>query len=162
MLCLSLQQPYAWLVLQRNYEDNPKKPLKPIENRDWPLPTKNGRIKCPQRVLIHASLTMYPGANLEEIHRLMTASQWLRHRETLHSIWNMWESYKSRPHLLKRFKYFGRILGSVAITGQVTESDDPWFFGPYGFSMEYPELLAPPIPYRGMLKFFEVPEHLLV
>ena len=155
MFCLSLQEPYAWLILQRAYEDDPKKPLKPIENRDWPLPKS---FKVPQRILIHASLTMYPGADLQEIHRIMTASQWLRHRAALHSIWNLWESYRSRPQELKKFGYFGHILGSVVITGQVTESDDRWFFGPFGFTLEYPELLPVPIPYRGMLKFFDVPE----
>lgn len=153
MFYLSLQEPYAWLVLQRANEDDPKQPLKPIENRVWPLP-KNFTV--PQRVWIHASLTMYPGASLEELHTIMTASQYIRVRKSLHFIFELWESFRGRPGILKHIEYFGHILGSVVITGQVTESDDPWFTGPYGFALEYPELLAKPIPYRGQLKFFEV------
>ncbi|MDP2730550.1 MAG: hypothetical protein Q8O55_08700 [Dehalococcoidales bacterium] len=153
MLCLSLQQPYASLVLWRAYEDDPKKPLKPIENRDWPLPKS---FKVPQRVLIQASLTWYPGARLEDLQLLMMPSQWARVQEELCVMFGVWQRDKSRPADIKQSKYFGHILGSVVITGQVTESDDPWFFGPFGFTCEYPELLPKPIPYKGYFKFFEV------
>ncbi len=150
MLCLSFQQPYAFLVLQRAYLDDPKKPLKPIENRDWPLPKT---FKVPQRVLIHASLTMYPEATLEELRPLLLPTQRFNYWATIRQIF---ETYKSRPIKLRQSPYFGHILGSVVITGCVTESDDPWFFGKYGYTLEYPEMLAKPIRYKGQLKFFEV------
>jgi hypothetical protein len=154
MLCLSLQEPYAWLILQRAYKDDPKKPLKPIENRGWPLP-KN--FKVPQRVLIHASLTMYPECRgIEDIIGKMTESQWYRERVTLNRMFDFWERYKHKPDKIRQIKYFGHILGSVIITGCVTESGDPWFFGPYGFTLAYPVMLPMPIPYKGQLKFFPV------
>ncbi len=146
--CLSLQQPYASLILWRANKDDPKMPLKPIENRKWPLPRD---FELPQRVLIHASLTMYPGATLERIHALMTPAQWSEHGVELQEIFRHGELNRG-----KKSRWFGHILGSVVITGQVTESDNPWFFGPYGFSMEYPELLAKPVPYKGRLGFFPV------
>lgn len=52
MKCLSYQQPYAWLILQGAHEDDPHKPLKPIENRDWPLP--RGFV-LPQRTLVQTT-----------------------------------------------------------------------------------------------------------
>lgn len=77
MLALSLQQPYAWLILQRAYEADPHMPLKPIENRDWPFP---GNLKLPERIFIHASLTMYD-VSIHQIRDKLTASQWKRYWE---------------------------------------------------------------------------------
>ena len=153
MLCLSVQEPSAWLILQRANPDEPKTPLKSIENRDWPLPKS---FVVPQRVLIHASLSLYPGVRLGDLQSLMSPIQWLRHREDIQSIFQWGEQFRGQPEKLRSQKYFGHILGSVVITGCVTESDSPWFFGPYGFTLEYPEMLAKPIPYRGKLNFFEV------
>jgi len=152
MKALSLQEPYAWLVLQRDYEDDPRKPLKPIENRKWRLPKT---FQVPQRIWIHASMTMYD-VNVEEIRAKMTASQWLRCKDYLHSIYREYETYHNRDRKwLQRIGYFGCLLGSIVITGQVTESDSPWFFGPYGFTLEYPEPLPKSIPCRGMYGFFD-------
>lgn len=168
MKAISLQQPYAWLVLQRAYDDDPHRVLKPVENRSWALPSERV-FPIPQRVYIHASLGMYE-ANLQEIRDLMTATQWLRQREALHSIYGLWESYKNRKDELKKFRYFGHLLGKVTVTGQMMESfgkrivvsgsipdiDSQWFFGPYGFGLTDPEVLEKPIPYRGALGFFNV------
>jgi hypothetical protein len=168
MYGLSLKQPYAWLILQRAYEDDPHKPIKPVENRSWLLPSEQV-FPLPQRIYVHASLGMYD-ASLQEIKDLMTATQWLRQREALHAIYGLWETYKSRRDELRKFRYFGHILGKVTITGQMGESlgkrivirgripdiDSPWFFGPYGYGLEDPEILAEAIPYRGALKFFNV------
>ncbi|MDO8634914.1 MAG: hypothetical protein Q7R34_01530, partial [Dehalococcoidia bacterium] len=112
--------------------------------------------KVPQRVFIHASLTMYPGASLEELRPLLLPTQRFNHWATIRRIFDTWNAYRGRPEVLKKDRYFGHILGSVVITGQVTESTDPWFFGPFGFTMEYPELLPKPIPWKGYFKFFEV------
>jgi hypothetical protein len=48
----------------------------------------------------------------------------------------------------------GGIIGKVKITGCVSESDSPWFSGPFGFTLADPE----PLPFRacrGQLFFFQ-------
>jgi len=47
----------------------------------------------------------------------------------------------------------GGIIGHVVITGCVDESESPWFFGPYGFTLSN----ATPLPFtpcKGSLSFF--------
>jgi hypothetical protein len=110
---------------------------KDIENRDWYTGFRG-------RVAIHSSskLTM---ADLEDCHEFL-----------VHSI----------PHLsLERFKRaslpLGSILGTVEITGCVRQSESPWFFGKYGFVLRNPQPLAKPIPIKGHLGFWDVPDDLL-
>ena len=50
----------------------------------------------------------------------------------------------------------GAIIGEVTITGCVSDSDSPWFCGPYGFTLEEPVAYETPIPCRGQLGFFSV------
>jgi len=179
---ISLQQPYAYLILERYYQDNPKKPLKPIENRAWPLPST---FRIPQRIWVHASLSLYD-VRLSEIKQIMTASQWTRCKDSLHAIYREYESYHNDKKWLQRLGKFGCLLGTIVITGQMKKEREeplfatgkqsmgdkqreleyirsvdspyfsPWFFGPYGYILEYPEKLPKPIPYRGALGFFEV------
>lgn len=49
----------------------------------------------------------------------------------------------------------GGIVGVAHMTGCVSESPSPWFFGPYGFVIKGATPI-PFIPYKGMLKFFKV------
>lgn len=51
----------------------------------------------------------------------------------------------------------GGIVGSVEIVACVTESNSPWFGGPYGFVLRDPKPL-PFFPCKGALWFFEVKE----
>jgi len=51
----------------------------------------------------------------------------------------------------------GGIVGAATLTDCVTTSDDPLFFGPYGFVMADPEPLSFR-PLRGHLGFFDVPD----
>ena len=53
----------------------------------------------------------------------------------------------------------GALLGTVKITGCVTESDSEWFSGPYGFTLADPAPHLHPIPCRGRLGFFQAPGH---
>lgn len=180
---LSLQQPYAYLILERYREDNPQKPLKPVENRPRPLPRT---FELPQRIWIHASLSLYD-VTISELKQLMTASQWLRCKDHLHAIYREHYTYRNDKRWLQRLGMFGCLLGTVVITGQMRKNANPtpsfetirpsmgdterelnyldsidspcrspWFFGPYGYTLESPEKLPEPIPYRGALGFFEV------
>lgn len=56
----------------------------------------------------------------------------------------------------------GGIVGSVEIVGCVRWSNSPWFFGPWGFVLRNPRALAEPIPWKGQLGFFEVPDDVLL
>lgn len=60
---------------------------------------------------------------------------------------------------------FGAILGSVEVYDCVElrtpMRDDVWACGPYCLLLRAPEQLKKPIPYRGALGLFEVPDHIL-
>ncbi len=54
------------------------------------------------------------------------------------------------------------IFNEVDIVDCVTESKSPWFItGNYGFVLANPKLYQKPIPYKGMLGFFEVPDEVV-
>jgi hypothetical protein len=53
----------------------------------------------------------------------------------------------------------GGIVGQVEITGCVSKSTSPWFFGKYGFILANPISLEY-IPFKGQLGFFEVPRNI--
>jgi hypothetical protein len=156
MKALSLQEPYAWLIVQKTYGT---KPIKDVENRRWKLPKE---FKIPQRIYVHASLTMYD-VSLQNIMELMSAVQWLEQRDALHAMYSLWETYKSRREELKKFRYFGHIIGEVDITGckyRFPDENDNLYSrwamaGQYGFTLANPVLYKNPISYKGQLKFFE-------
>jgi hypothetical protein len=52
----------------------------------------------------------------------------------------------------------GFILGTVEVYDCVKQSDSPWFFGEYGFLLRDPRPLAVPIPIKGRLGFWDLPE----
>jgi hypothetical protein len=55
----------------------------------------------------------------------------------------------------------GVIVGTAIVTGYVRESDDPWFFGPYGWLLEDVVALEAPVICRGAQGLWKVPEGLL-
>lgn len=151
MKALSLTQPMAWAIFHG----------KDVENRNW-----NTHYRGP--LLIHASMK-FDAAHL----------QWLKDNQG-----------KLGITLPNRF-YHGALLGIVtlervmrkgsqeAIIGVPapsigdqereleclrkanSEYFSPWFFGPYGFVLKDAKPLSEPIPYRGMLGLFEVPDAIL-
>ena len=48
------------------------------------------------------------------------------------------------------------IIGEVDIVDCVTQSDSPWFVGPYGLVLRNPVAYTEPIPMKGRLGLFEV------
>lgn len=109
---------------------------KDIENRSWPTKVRG-------RVLVHAA-------------KGMTRDEY---DEVVNVLWTMTHNPLALPpeyeHLAR-----GGIIGSVEIVDCVTESDSPWFFGPYGFKLANPQPL-PFVPLKGHLGFFEVAPTLL-
>ncbi len=119
MKCISLRQPWAWLVFHG----------KDIENRSWPTSHRGS-------LLIHASL------------------KYDREGE----LWVSKNFPKIRiPTDLPR----GVIIGRVEITDCVSASKSRWFFGPCGFVLKNPVEFRKPIPYKGWLGIFDVPEKIL-
>ena len=104
---------------------------KDIENRTWPLPDKMRG----QRIYVHAGKKIDLDAPLRFCAALA-------------------------PNPDNRL---GAIIGEVTIVGyidDVTETPNlsEWFEGPYGFVLADPKAYEKPIPCRGRLGFFELPE----
>lgn len=53
------------------------------------------------------------------------------------------------------------IVGTVIISGCVTQSASPWFCGPFGWSLSSPVMLPAAIPCSGAQGFWEVPPDVL-
>lgn len=131
--CLSVRQPWAWLIVNG---------FKPIENRTW-------RTRFRGRILIHAG-------------RQMTCEEWrsaaafaVERCEVPHE--HFYESGAAHFSCLDR----GGIVGSVEIVDCVDEHDSSWFVGPFGFVLRDPRARAF-TPYRGALTIFQVPEAALL
>ncbi len=131
MKALSIRAPWWWFILHGG---------KDIENRD--LPTKfRGKI------YVHASRFF----NLGDI--------------TIDSQFAAGIA-RGNGHAGAEFTYRqlkesgGCIVGTVDIVDCVKSSDSPWFFGDYGFVLANPVALKMPIPFKGALGFFEVPDEI--
>lgn len=129
MKALSIRQPWAWAILYAG---------KDIENRDW-------RCRLRGRVLVHASQGMtfneYDGA-LNFMHGVSETHPFPRGL-TL-----------PRAAALTR----GALVGSVEIVDCVSQSASPWFMGTIGFVLRNPVAFKQPVPFKGSLGFFDVPD----
>ena len=54
----------------------------------------------------------------------------------------------------------GAIIGSVEIVDCVQDSDSPWFMGKYGFILARPRRLGEPVPCKGALSFWNIPQNI--
>jgi hypothetical protein len=113
---------------------------KGVENRSWPTSYRG-------RIIIHAALSW----NKEHY-------KWLVDNQVRLGI--------SVP--LEYEFFYGSLMfqsqcliGEVDIVDCVTKSDSPWFFGPYGFVLANAVEYKKPIPYRGRLKLFDVPDSIV-
>lgn len=104
---------------------------KDIENRSWPTKVRG-------TIAIHASKGM--------THKEYVDCYYLAARQGI--------KLPSLPDLQR-----GGIVGTADIVDCVSESDSPWYFGEYGFTLTNAKPL-PFVPLLGKLGFFEVPEEL--
>ncbi|MDE2106620.1 MAG: ASCH domain-containing protein [Patescibacteria group bacterium] len=111
--------------------------IKDIENRDWP--TKQRGI-----VAVHSS------AKLERAEM----------KSACDLLMQICIPFSARRFQDEKFPT-GSILGTVEIVDCVAESDSLWFFGKYGFVLQNPVAFDVPIPCRGALGFWNVPENIL-
>jgi hypothetical protein len=129
MKCLSVRAPW-WLAILRFGKD--------IENRDWSTRLRG---------------TVY-----------LHASSWFRPREILQDIDSIAHICKvtGQPFFGMLIDYLkagcGRIVGKVDIVDCVSQSSSPWFFGKFGFVLANPVAFERPIPFKGALGFFDVPD----
>lgn len=132
MKAISVRQPWAWLIVNG---------FKDIENRTWTT-----RFRGP--VLIHAS----KGMTNEEYEDV---EAWLGNGDQ-DDVGALEITLPDRK-IIER----GGIVGIANITGCVSESMSPWFFGPYGFVMREQRVL-PFTPMRGALGFFDCPDFVVM
>lgn len=135
MQALSVRAPWWWAILHLG---------KDIENRDWPTRFRG-------RVLLHASSWF----RLAEIHEDLADIRRIRERA---NVAPLSPALTITPRMLRNAG--GALVGSVEIVNCVPTSTSPWFFGKYGFQLRNPVAFTRPIPYRGQLGFFDVPDRL--
>jgi hypothetical protein len=131
MKALSIRAPWWWFILHAG---------KDIENRDWPT-------KFRGTVYLHASkwwrldevagdtddaVGIYDGSGYKSPHKNEVSYRQMRDAG-------------------------GCIVGTVDIIDCVSESTSPWFFGGYGFVLANPVAFETPIPCKGALGLFTVP-----
>lgn len=61
------------------------------------------------------------------------------------------EIYSQKYNIMK---WCGHIIGMVEVVDCVTESDSPWFVGPFGFVLANPVAFSVTAPCKGRLGFF--------
>ena len=128
MKALSVRAPWWWFILHGG---------KDIENRDWP--------------------TRFRGTHY------LHAGKWFRDEEVYYD-WQFAAGLGEDILVPSGFtladlrQSCGCIVGKVDIVDCVSRSRSPWFFGKYGFVLANPVAFEKPIPFKGALGFFDVPE----
>jgi hypothetical protein len=130
--CLSVQQPWAWLIVNG---------FKDVENRDWATSYRGP-------VLIHAGSRVDGNwFNIGELYdRPLAALDIVPH-------FDMPERQQDYPTRA--------IVGMATLVDVVTASTSPWFVGRYGFIFIDAKPFNQPVPYSGSLKLFDVEREVL-
>jgi hypothetical protein len=93
-------------------------------------------------------------------HKLIENRKWrteYRGELFIHAAAKWYDGPEAAPWLEDRDRLpRGVVLGSVELADVITQSDSPWFTGPFGFVLRNPKRLRRPIPLRGQLFIFEV------
>jgi hypothetical protein len=125
---LSVRAPWWWFILHGG---------KDIENRDW-YTNRRGT------VLLHAGKWWKD----EEVYYEWMSVVGIAPSVVVHAGLTLADLRSS----------CGCIVGKVDIVGCVSESPSNWFGGKYGFVLANPVAFAKPIPFKGALGFFDVPD----
>jgi hypothetical protein len=130
MKALTIRQPWAWAIINAD---------KDIENRSWPTRFRG-------TLAVHAAVTLprydYEDS-IEELNDILLTTR------------NSKIKIPTFDELVR-----GAILGTVAIIDCVEDSESPWFQGDYGFVLANPKQLPKPIPCKGALNFWNIPENI--
>ena len=141
MKALSIRQPWAWAVLHAG---------KDIENRDWQ--TTNPALRFRGRCVVQAGA--FPGVRVWN-------ERW---SEYCAAVLNFPREACPDPEpLIPLFDQltFGALLGTVEVVEVVTNHPSHWFFGPVGLVLREPRPFPHPVPCKGELGFFDVPDRII-
>ena len=130
MKALSVRAPWWWFILHGG---------KDIENRDWHTNFRG-------TVYLHASKWFSLGEVGDD------SSTAIRMAKE-----DGWQG-KAEVTFRQMRDCGGCLVGKIDIVGCTTWSDSPWFMGKYGFMLENPVVFERPIPFKGALGFFDVPD----
>lgn len=133
MKALSVRAPWWWAILHG----------KPVENRDWATNFRG-------RIYLHAS-KFWKQSDIED---------------DLDDVQEMaiLDSLKMpEPDLTAMRAAGGCIVGSVEITDciRTNKINSAFFVGDYGFVLANPITFTRPIPFKGALGFFDVPDEIV-
>ena len=142
MKALSVRAPWWWFILHC---------AKDIENRDWPTGYRG-------TVLLHAS-KWWKQDEAEDDFDYAVGCYEEANNVTMNL--DITEPEVALETLRKIRSSGGCIVGMVDIVDCVKESESPWFFGEYGFALRKPVAFEKPIPFRGALGFFNIPDSIL-
>ena len=131
MKALSVRAPWWWAILHG----------KPVENRDW-YTNQRGRI------WLHASRHW----SRTEIEEDLEDIEFMAEKDGLQL---------PKVRLDDMLDSCGALVGTVEITGCVTDHPSAFFVGKFGFVLRDPVILPKPIPFKGALGFFDVPDSIL-
>lgn len=143
---ISIRAPWWWAVLHLR---------KDIENRVW-------RSDFRGPVLLHASKWYRPQVVMEDAEDaalMLRRSSGYSPPDSLFPKDAAGKPIRRLTHDMLR-PSCGCIVGMVDVVDCVSRRNSPWFVGPYGFVLWGPVALNNPIPCKGMLGFFTVPEEI--
>jgi hypothetical protein len=129
MKALSVRAPWWWFILHGG---------KDIENRNWATSFRG-------TIYLHASSWWKKDEVIRDIATAIEIAGWFDQRDR-------W------PKLREMHAHRGCIVGKVDIVGCVEYGPSPWLFGRYGFVLANPVAFERPVPFKGALGFFDVPD----
>jgi hypothetical protein len=133
MKALSVRAPWWWAILHG----------KPVENREW-FTSQRGRI------LLHASKFW----KFDEVQDDWRDVVYMAEKDGL----TLPPMGKEETSAMREAG--GCIVGSVEIVDCVTAHPSAFFVGKYGFVLRNPVAIPIPVPFKGALGFFDVPDSL--
>lgn len=139
--CLSIRQPWLWLITHPEVLTACNIPVKDIENRDWTTDLRGD-------LLLHAGTAVDTDLfSRGKLDRSYFVYKFGRNGDAL---------YAAMPQRKEDYP-LGMIAGQSRLSDVVTKSPSPWFCGRYGFVLSNARAFETPISYRGALKIFSVP-----
>lgn len=134
MKALSVRAPWWWAILHG----------KPVENRDWYTGVRG-------RVALHASKFW----KIDEISDDWDDVKYMAQADGI----MLPHTGKDETEAMRDAG--GCIVGTVEIVDCVRQHPSAFFVGEYGFVLRNPVTLPKPIPFKGALGFFDVPDALV-
>jgi hypothetical protein len=145
--CLSIRQPWAWLICHPEIVRETGLAAKNLENRTWSTEFRG-------EVLIHAGATpddLFTGTKDKRLDHWYWSAHFGRAGARLADL---------MPQRLTDYPRRA-VVGQANLVDVLHDSESPWFVGPYAFRLEQASALERPISYAGQLKLFDVPTSLL-